>query len=281
MNRLRRHVTSAISVLAAGWALQVSSTPALADETGAQKVEQLANKAYQLHAEGRFAEAIATYLSAYEIGKAAELLFNVASIYDRKLHERELAAEYYRRYILAADADPNLVKRATERLTALKREADEAAAPPAAAAPATANAQPAPPPPPPAVEVPAPPAAAPSSSGGGWRVAGVVIGGTGLAGVAVSLALGAAAKSANDDANAMCNGAACRTQQGVDDAHRAGVYATASTASFIGGLGLVAAGVTMYLAAPRGPSSRSQGATVEVSPAVGQDATGLVVAGRF
>ena len=44
-------------------------------------------------AEGKHAEAIATYLKVYELSSASVVLLNIANIYDRKLHERELASD--------------------------------------------------------------------------------------------------------------------------------------------------------------------------------------------
>ena len=243
----------------------LAAPAAAADADATQAVEQLANLAYEQHAAGQYAESIATYLKAYELARASELLLNVATIYDRKLHEGELAAEYYRRYIRSPDASPDLVKRATERLGALKRDAAlerDAKVPPAAPAP------PAPPlpaaslpssSPPLPLAAPATPPAGPEPAAGPspWRTAGVVLGASGLAGVLASMALGFAAKSENDAADVLCSGSACRTEAGVHDAHVAGSLATASTVAFVAGLALVAAGGTMVLAAPR-----------EVSPAV-------------
>src|ERR1700729_920445 len=123
MKGVFRRVASGITVTSL--ALGLVGQPAFADESSRQTVEQLAEKAYQQHAAGKYAESIATYLKAYEISKASETLFNVATIYDRKLNERELAEDYYRRYIRQPDANPDLVRRATERLTTMKREAQE------------------------------------------------------------------------------------------------------------------------------------------------------------
>src|SRR5690349_16640257 len=61
-----------------------------AEPQAVQTAEQLANRAYDEHAAGKYPEAIASYLKAYELSNAGVILFNVATIYDRKLHEREL-----------------------------------------------------------------------------------------------------------------------------------------------------------------------------------------------
>ena len=57
------------------------------------------------------------------------------------------------------------------------------------------------------------------------RAAGIIIGVLGVVGVGTSIGLGYVAKTKNDSANAVCNGSACATQDGVDLAKTAGNYA--------------------------------------------------------
>jgi len=293
MSRVGHRLASVVRhVTATSLAFQLSlAAPAFAQTTdSAQTVEQLANLAYEQHAAGKYPEAIATYLKAYEISKAAEILFNVATIYDRKLHERELAADYYRRYIRTPDANPDLVKRATERLSGLKKEAEDeqakrnaaAAFPPAAAPPAASTAG------------PATSASRDSVSPGwaGWRTLGIITGAVGLGSVTASVILGGLSKKANDNANSDClgSGAVCASQTGINEAKDAGTFATASTIAFAAGLGLLATGIIMYVAAPSGSSSGSSGAsnasnasnaTVTFSPTVGTSGGGVSFYGRF
>jgi hypothetical protein len=257
--------------------------------------EQLAGEAYQQHTAGHYAEAIAKYLEAYEISKAGVILFNVATIYDRRLRERELAEDYYRRYLGAPDAEPELVKKANDRLTALKKEdADAASAAKAASVAPLPSTAPAPPPaaapaPAPASSPASSPAEAPrdaSSPGRPLRTAGIVVGAVGIAGVGASLVLGLVAKGKNDDANAICNGAACSSDRGVSLAKDAGTFATASTVAFVTGLVLVGGGVTMYLVAPRdtsasSTSSASASPSVTLGPLFGATSAGMSVRGSF
>lgn len=253
---------------------------AFADDSTTQIVEKLAEKGYQQQAAGAYADAIATYLKAYELSRTSEIIFNVATIYDRKLHERELASEYYRRYIQLPDATPDLVKRATERLTTLKHEAEEARkvvpqapapAPPAApSSPAAAPSSTAVGPAPPAVERPDPV----------WRTTGIVVGAVGFAGVVGSLALGAAAKSKNDAANSECSGLSCGSQRGVNDAHDAGTFATSATIAVVAGGALLAGGVVLFVVAPRSLAPAA-GARWTVSPRVGAGGGVLSLSGTF
>jgi len=271
--------------------LAFAASPARAANPATPTVtaEQLAEEAYQEHASGNDAEAIATYLRAYELSHAAAILFNVATIYDRKLSERGLAEDFYRRYLLTPDAEPELVRKANARLTALKREdEDEAAAkhasiavaqvpaPPAALpiAPEPERASPAP------VKPPSADVVAPVSSGSRTlRTTGIVVGAFGVAGVGASMVLGVLAKAKNDDANAVCNGAACANGNGVTLASQAGSLATASTVSFVAGLALVGGGITMYLLAPK--DAASPVARVTVSPQLGLSRAGLSIEGTF
>ena len=262
----------------------VSPDARAAGDEAVLTTEQLADQAYTLQAAGKFAEAIATYLKAYDLSKDALTLLNIATIYDRKLSEPVLASEYYRRYLMAPDAEPDRVKRVTERLTVLKHAEEE-----------QERARNAPPPTTPAPQAPAAPSSAPqenapalmpapeppqTSHGGPMRTAGIVIGAFGVAGVVGSFVLGYAAKVKNDNANQVCNGLACSSQDGVDSARAAGNFATASTAVFVGSLVFVAGGVALYALAPKGaPASRSGG--VFLTPQVDRTGAGIALYGAF
>jgi tetratricopeptide (TPR) repeat protein len=250
--------------------------PPTLTESQLQQVERLTNQAFELHKQGKYAESIALYVKAYEINKASDILFNVATVYDRKLHERELAAEYYRRYIRTPDPNPELVKRATERLTGLKKEAEEEAAKRAALPPAAGGGQGA--------------QAAPSgptpeeredrlSASKTWHTIGIVTGAVGLLGVAGGvLGAGGAANYYNGKANQDCTGSVCRSQQGVDDASKAGTWATISTVATAAGAGVLAIGVAMYFAAPKPFPAAGQ---ITIAPQIGSSGGGMSVAGTF
>ena len=116
-----------------------------------------------------------------------------------------------------------------------------------------------------AVLRPAPP------RGGTQRLLGLVVGGVGLAGVAVGTVFGLQASSKNDDASTHCRGNLCDAEgirldaQGRDDA-------TISTIAFIAGGALAVGGVVLFLTAPSGSeksSSTLQGASVGVRAGAG------------
>jgi hypothetical protein len=255
VSRYERTWTVGLSLAAALAA--TAPTPAraqTADPTRA--VEDLAARAHAEYTGGNYSEAIAQYLRVYETSGAPAVLFNVAAIYDRKLHERQLATAYYRRYAKLADAEPSLVRRATDRVAVLKREqadeqADEQAAlradaappgPTPAASPTATDTGP--------TTTRAAPALRSHSAGGELRTIGAAVGVAGLVGVGTSLALGLVAKSKNDEASSLCNGAACASQRGVDVAGESQSFATAATVSFVAGVGFIAIGTGMYLLAP-------------------------------
>ena len=106
------------------------------------------------------------------------------------------------------------------------------------------------------------PQAAESSSGGGLggqRIAALVVGGVGVAGVAVGSIFGIQAMSKKKTADETCDGTACQTDAGVEagkSAHKAGTISTIGM--IVGGVGL-AAGVTLWLTAPKRGASTQVG----------------------
>jgi tetratricopeptide (TPR) repeat protein len=270
---------------AASLAIAFTAPPARAEgPEAAQAVEKLADEAYAQHAAGKHAEAIGTYTKAYELSKAGAILFNIATIYDRDLHERALAMEYFRRYLQAPDAEAEFIQKATERLSVLRREAEEEESargvlppPPAPPAPARAEETPAAPTAP-ASWSPAPPRREAAVRGNDWRVIGIVVGGVGVASIGASLVLGLVAKAKNDDANTLCDASSCRAERGITLDHQASGYATAATVSFVAGAVLVGTGLTMYFVAPRSavPSAR-----IAIEPHVGPNGAGFRIQGSF
>jgi len=249
----------------------------------AQSEQQLAEQAFALQEAGHYAEAIALYLKAYEISRDGLTLLNIATIYDRKLHEAALAGEYYRRYVMSPDADPGRVKKITERIEALKREAEEQQARSVAAPTATAPSPSASAPPPATASTGALPLTPPeeTSSGlGPMRVTAIVVGSVGVAGVGAAMVLGYLAKQKNDDANAVCTGTTCSSPSGVQSAKQAGQFATASTVSIIGGAALLVSGITLFAIAPSRTAPPQTG-RLTVVPAAGPTGGGLSVQGVF
>jgi len=125
-------------------------------------------------------------------------------------------------------------------------------------------------------ESPSPPAASP----GRLRTIGLIAGGAGVVGLAVSMAFGLKAESANSDSNANghCDSRGCDTT-GLslrDDAFNA---ARTSTILFVTGTALAAGGVTLYLLGRR--SSGEQRAALGLGPMLAGSGGGLSVTGGF
>jgi hypothetical protein len=123
--------------------------------------------------------------------------------------------------------------------------------------------------PPPSVE-----SEPPAKDGKSQRIAGVVVGGVGVAGVVVGSIFGIVSKSTYNHALTECPRAPgdC-LQTGVDDGKSAHTQATVSTVAFIAGGVLIGGGALLYFTAPR--------AGVTVSPTVGLRSAGVGVNGSW
>lgn len=229
------------------WALPLSSLSLLVLLSGVTHARELegtdaaqvtlaeskADEAFRAYQGGRFAEAVALYLEAYDAAPNADILYNVARIYDAKLLDRPLAISFYRRYISDPGAVADRVQLANERLLVL-REAELAA---------TRTGQP-----------PAPGASGVAEPGGpardpGWssnEVVGAVLASAGVVALGVGTGFGIAAMGERDTINDLCQGNVCREQRGIDSARRAREHAAVSTVGFASGGALIALGAVIY-----------------------------------
>lgn len=247
----------------------VIPTRALANDTP-KTAEELAEAGYTFVQRGEFAKAIEAYAKAYELSADGRNLYNVANIYDRRLHERELASEYYRRYLRSPQAEPDLLKRANERISALKEEEEaihlNAVATDVPKVPVKERS-----------ESP-PPAASPDPT---MRVAGIAAMGLGGVGLVLGTAFGLSASSKNDKAAALCDGPACRSREALsltDDARSA---ATVSTVGFIGGSVLIAGGLAVFFLAPKALPKERISTALRAYPQVGPAVAGIGIGGTF
>jgi tetratricopeptide (TPR) repeat protein len=226
--------------------------------------DKLSDQAFEAYKRGAYAEAIALYTKAYQASPDGAIIFNIARIYETKLNDQMLAMEYYRRYLYAPDADAELVKRANERLTALKAQVD-AQSVMKNQKPAPQTAQPATGAPPPGADT-----AEPQKSTA-VRTIGLVTGAIGIVGLGVGTVAGIMAVNKNNDAGSLCNGNACRSQDALTLTSDARSAASVSTVSFIAGGALLAAGAALFLFAPTvGPAK-----TGTVAPLVDRQTAGL------
>jgi hypothetical protein len=107
------------------------------------------------------------------------------------------------------------------------------------------------------------------NKGGTQRVIGLVVGGAGVAGIAVGSVLGIAAKSKYDESSTHCQNNFC-DPTGTQQRHDAFGTATASTVLWIAGGALIAGGAVIYFTAPK-----TKVVTATIAPAP-NGATGAV-----
>jgi tetratricopeptide (TPR) repeat protein len=246
-----------------GWPAQLlAQTPAApvageaatrAPDAEVQRAEAYAAEAFEAYGRKEYESAVDLYRKAYEISPTADILYNIARIYDVGMKDRSRAIEYYHRYVADSEAEATHVEIARERLTQL--EARERPTKPAAAAPATlaaieANEQP---PARPALVKPARPpergGAAPAlDNDGAWtplQVGAIVAGTVGLVGIGLGAGFGVAALSDASTARDECDGNVCSSQRGVDAVHAASKNADIATVGFALGGTLLATSIAL------------------------------------
>ena len=132
------------------------------------------------------------------------------------------------------------------------------------------------------------PAAAPPATGGdegtnktpsfwnGQRIASVAVGGAGLVSAIVSGVFTGSALSKKSDSKAYCAGSACTDPRGVKDLSDARSAGNIATITGIAGIGLIGAGVVLFLTAPS-----TSGPSVAVSPGYVTGGGSLLATGSF
>jgi tetratricopeptide (TPR) repeat protein len=231
--------------------------------------ENKADRAFQAYQAKRFAEAVALYIEAYNAAPNADILYNIARIYDAKLGDRPLAINFYRRYIAEPGAVADRIQIANERLLAL-REAEFAATRPSAgteaATPAAAD---------------APASAAHREPQSGWstpEVIGVVMASTGVVALGVGAGFGIAAMRETGTVNDLCENNVCSEQRGIDTAKSANDHAMVSTIAFASSGALFALGAVFYFWLGDAPSERQASDTgPRLAARIGQTPGGLAL----
>jgi tetratricopeptide (TPR) repeat protein len=271
-----------------------------------RRAERFAARGFGAYREKDYATAVALYLQAYDAAPSADMLFNIARIYDGGLSDRELAIRYYREYIAAPDAEPARIAMASERVARLSVAEEAAAAPTAASAAVSAT------PPETSATAPATPGSSPSHGGvplvrprptltareidastfatvpvtgaATWtplRVGAIVAGTVGLVGIGLGAGFGVAALSDASTAREDCDGNICSSQRGVDATRAASESANIATVSFALGGTLLAAGVALLWLERGDTSARETAARIEWSPLASSSELGVACSGRW
>jgi tetratricopeptide (TPR) repeat protein len=242
----------------------------------AEKYAEQAFTAYKAH---DYERAIGLYQQALAAAPSADILYNIARVYDIGLHDRRHALTYYERYL----ADPGAVSKrretASERLSELRAaerlgvDADEDDALNAIARDFPLDTREAAP-----AASPAPPRE-PEAGLEPLEVAAISAGTIGLVGVGIGVGFGLAARSESDVWRSECDGNVCTSQRGVDAAETASRRADVATIGFAVGGGLIAVGAVLWLL--DGSDERPEAAALRLAPSVGESSLGGVLSGRF
>lgn len=242
-------------------------------ETTAKRAEKIAAEAYEAYKAGDYPKAVALYNSAIQLQPTATLYYNIARIYDTKLNEYELAIEYYRRFVTAPDADPELIGKATARIASLKelqeKQAKEKEA--ALSAPKKGETKPAPAPLPP-VE---------PSPGFPYKTTGIIVGAVGVVGLTLGTIFGLNALSRDKDASTYCSRSTCTDPRGIELASDAHTLGNLSTVSFVAGGALTAIGAVIYLVGPSPGKAAKSMPAFHVEPSISPHAGMVVASGAF
>lgn len=102
--------------------------------------------------------------------------------------------------------------------------------------------------------------------GKGLLIGGFVVGGLGVASLAVTGVLVGMASGKYSDSDTSCDGTLCRDQAGVDLANDARALGDIGTITFVAGLALVGVGTTMILLQPTAPDEPSASVGLVVAP---------------
>ena len=241
--------------LVPGWA---SAEPA---DTPAERAQAFADLGYAAYQNEDWNKAIEMYLESYKLSSSADLLFNIAVIYDRKLGNKSMAIEYFRKHNAAADANPDLVAKANRRIEDLIHETP---------AGDTHKSGPTVPP-------------LPRDKGANMRIGGIVAATVGVIGLGVGIGFGIAAISKMDQAKtAGCDSTGCPNEAAAQLERTANSRGNYSTIGVVAGGVLIAAGVTLYVLAPsKPPRAEPATATLMFRPTLTPNMAGIGLVGTF
>lgn len=228
-----------------------------ADEKAAAKKKRLDNarklvrSGAQKVAAGALNEAIALYRQAFDLDPDPATVFEIAEAYRLKGDATRAIGEYGR-YRKLAPTGP----RAGEAFAHIERLEAKLARKRALANPRDPGMP-------------------------GRKIAGMVVGGVGAAGVVTGVVLALVAKGKWSDVREECIATypMCAPET-VSLGEAAGTFANAATITIGVGLAATAAGALLYFTAPDPEAQRSEHA-VAITPAVTNDAVGVTVGGRF
>jgi tetratricopeptide (TPR) repeat protein len=215
------------------------------------EAEHRAAPGFVAYERNEYQQAIDLYQRALAAASSADILYNIARVYDVGLHDNVHATEYYRRYLAEPKAQSPRRQLAEQRIAVL--QPSPLAAPietdPSAAIADTAPSQ--------------------NESGWSWReTSAIALAGSGVIALGVGTGFGISAASQSDTWKQDCKGNVCQSQRGVDAAHTAADRARVATIALAAGGALLAAGAAVWwLGANHEESPRVALQVVPVGPA--------------
>ncbi len=255
--------------------------------------ERYAARAFEAYGRKEYRLAADLYQRALRAAPGADLLYNLARIYDLGLQDRTLAIAYYQRYLEHPSSARPRSDYAALRIKEL--EAAEAVDRERAGADAEGqSASVAPPKPskvasiPPGVALPRGEAGAtlvmdPADAGELWtmqEIAGATIAGAGAAGLAFAAGFAISAQSKGDVWRSDCRGNVCGSEDGVAAARAATERANAATVALVTGGTLLAVGSALFWTSSR-PAPAPMRLAVDLGVPASTAGLGLSVSGRF
>jgi len=287
MTMQRRALVSIIALHFAGLSSLLAPVSALAQKSGALAApaegvtlaEGYAAEAFEAYRIRNYGQALSLYERALAAAPSADILYNIARVYDVGLRDRRLALDYYERYLADSKAAPErrvLVRQRLEELRAAERairsinpdDIDAIAREFPVDEPETA---------------PTPPPVAAARSDAGLRpleLGAVALGAAGLSGVGLGVGFGLSARSRTDAWQKDCTGNECSSQRAVDAAHAAARRARVATISFAAGGSLLAIGAVLWWI-DTGPDEPGISATLRFVPLADGSGVGGGVSGSF
>jgi tetratricopeptide (TPR) repeat protein len=284
-----------VPILALGFACAASLAPpraaaqaSLATEVGPSDVElaeAYAAEAFAAYRVRDYGRAVMLYERALAAAPSPDIVYNIARVYDVGLMNWRLAIEYYERYVADAGATSNRVEMVSQRLEELR--AAERASGGVRRDDAEAIAREFPLDVPEAAPTSAPtrlvmqPRPVPRNVGlRPLQLGAIALGSAGLAGIAVGVGFGLAARARTDAWQRDCDGNVCISQRGVDAAESAERRARVATMGFAAGGGLLAVAGVFWLIDADDERSRDAWA-LRVAPMADGSIVGGRIDGRF
>lgn len=255
------------------------------------EAEQFAEDAFDAYAHRDFRRAIALYEMALAAAPSADILYNLARVYDLGLNDTPNAVAYYRKYIAHSRARRPRSELAQQRIRELTGDNAALLAPSSAAAaasPPTASASP--PSTAPAAGSPlgAPVLASGAQAGGAeadgattWttsELTAAALTGAGAVALSVGIGFGVSAYAERNTWRSMCDGNDCASQSAVDAARSAARKADVATVALASGGGLLALAAGFWWL---GPEPSPAGVALQLRPGSSSADLGCTLSGSF